>query len=109
MIDELVASALAEMARLDGSVPDWTAGLLAKALYEAPPDRRPVPDGLSRAYLLLAAEEGAADRAAGAAARAVTTGALLVWLEGLLQAEIARAVLLEHDLLRRAVAERPHA
>lgn len=105
MIDELVSAALADMASLDEVAPDWRTELLRKALYEVAPDQRPVPDGLSRAYLVLAAEEGAADRAAGAAARARRTSALLTWIEGLVQAEIARAVVLEHDLLRQAVSD----
>lgn len=103
MLDELLSSATAEMERLDQTAPTWRAGLLRKAIYDVEPEQRPVPDGLSRAYIELATDLGEADRAQHAKARALETSALLVWLEGLVQAEVARAVGHEYDLLKRAV------
>ncbi|MFD0937168.1 hypothetical protein [Methylobacterium trifolii] len=102
MLTTLTGCIRAEFERLgDVGGPPWQSFFLRKSVYEAAPENRPVPDGLSRRYIETATGMNEAENARRAVERAREASGLLVSLELLLQAETARALLNEHDLLER--------
>ncbi len=87
-----------ELVRLDSEPSDWRDEVLVKRIYHVDDRRRPVPDGLSLAYLELADALNDQENAYDARMSDLDFGLVPV-AEALIQRQVGEAVRLEHRLL----------
>jgi hypothetical protein len=102
LVSALANCVLVEIERLEqAGRGDWRSALLRKVVHETPREMQPTPDGLSRQYVEIAKTLNNFDIGRRATHGDVEGGPLLSFVEALIQAEIARALLNEHELQSR--------